>query len=254
MQLHAPNGKCLAICTGGGEGPPRIQRRSEELHDLPPWQLSPSQRVVCGALRLVCLAALLTTALLTPSYVAVCYWLAVSLDVLGRSHVEEMDLPYAVEVVDRLGDRVHISILYLMSLMAVVYPFRPVLYVVLLLCGGLELVSWALEDLAPPLFSSRRDGRKGLKDLFQIIRQRCGGDDASDFHKMGNLIVALICLGSEVALLLLYFRFTLGLPVQGEPGERLFHLIQVFVIPIASLAFALRQVSFVFSFSTYRFV
>eukprot|EP00981_Chlorochromonas_danica_P015345 scaffold11736_cov159-Ochromonas_danica.AAC.11 len=130
-----------------------------------------------------------------------------------------------------------------MSLMAVVHPWRPVLYIVLLLCGGLELISWALEDLAPPFFSSRRDGRKGLKDLFQIIRQRCGGDDGSDFHKMGNLIIALICLGSEVALLLLYYRFTLSLPVQGEPGERLFHLIQVVVIPIASLAFALRQVS-----------
>lgn len=84
MQLHAPNGKCLATCTGGNDGPPRIQRRSEELHHLPPWQLDIDQRTSCAGARLVVLAGMMTAALVWPSAFGPLYWMAVALDIISR--------------------------------------------------------------------------------------------------------------------------------------------------------------------------
>lgn len=55
MLLYAPNGKCIASCTGGTQGPPIVERRHEELGRLPPIGFPVNIRIIMSIIRIIIL-------------------------------------------------------------------------------------------------------------------------------------------------------------------------------------------------------
>lgn len=85
MQLHAPNGKCLAACTATNNGPVKIQRRSEEYAELPTLQLSREMRLIICLIRVVVLSiAGICVMFKQRSLFVYLYWIAFLLDILER--------------------------------------------------------------------------------------------------------------------------------------------------------------------------
>lgn len=76
-----------------------------------------------------------------------------------------------------------------------------------------------------------------------MIRNYFSGNDSSDFYRYGDLCVSAICIGSEVALILLCALFKLPQQNSAVHGIGLFNLVHNGVLVIAVIALVARQVS-----------
>lgn len=89
VQLYTPNGKCIASCKAAGkDGPPVVQRRFEELHNLPRLECTPPIQLLLGGLRIIVLLSMAICVQQQPALFVGLYWVAFLLDLLARSERE----------------------------------------------------------------------------------------------------------------------------------------------------------------------
>jgi len=78
--------------------------------------------------------------------------------------------------------------------------------------------------------------------LYFRIRKFFAGNDASDFEKYGDLCVSLICISSEVFLVMLFLSLKLADPILTVQGADIFSFVYNVTLGLACLGMMLRQV------------
>lgn len=80
-----------------------------------------------------------------------------------------------------------------------------------------------------------------LHDVYHAIRQYFSGTDSADFHQYGDLLVSCICIASEAALVMLFYRYKLDVTVPGLEGAWTFDLFHQIAVVLACGALTVRQ-------------